>query len=64
MTVDVRPRPLKGIAIMNATTLVMTKSVNFQFVIVPAKQRGFAVMRKKVRVDVDRDETTADLEVR
>ena len=45
-------------------TLVMTKAVNFQYVIVPAKQRGFAVMRKKVRVDVDQDKTTADLEVR
>ena len=32
--------------------------------IVPAKKPGFAVMRKKVRVDVDADDTTADLEVR
>ena len=32
--------------------------------IVPAKKPGFAVMRKKVRVDVDADDATADLEVR
>ena len=35
-----------------------------QYVIVPAKKPGFAVMRKKVRVDVDADDATADLEVR
>ena len=44
--------------------IYFTISVNLQYVIVPAKQRGFAVMRKKVRVDVDSDERTADLEVR
>ena len=45
-------------------THFFTINVNLQYVIVPAKQRGFAVMRKKVRVDVDSDEKTADLEVR
>ena len=38
--------------------------MTLQYVIVPAKTPGFAVMRKKVRVDVDADDATADLEVR